>query len=73
MFRNKARLAEQSACLGDNGADEPTPASTFAKLLEFLRRNKQWWLLPILVVLGVILLLICVSLFGGPHAAETGF
>jgi hypothetical protein len=73
MFRNKDRPTEQSALLGDKAADEPIQASTFVKLLSFLRRNKQWWLLPILVVLGVIVLLICISFFGGPHTAETEF
>ena len=38
-------------------ADQPTP-SLLAELLDFLRTNQKWWLLPILFVLGLVGVLI---------------
>lgn len=41
-------------------AKEQSEAGFFSELLGYLRQNKKWWLLPILVVLllfGVLILL----------------
>ena len=41
-------------------ADEPTPG-LLAEFWDFLKYNKKWWLLPILIVLGLMALLIVLS------------
>lgn len=33
-------------------ADEAQP-SLFVELIDFLKHNKKWWLLPILIVVGL--------------------
>ena len=38
-------------------ASEEKPLSLPAEFLLFLKENKKWWLLPIVIVLGVIGLL----------------
>ena len=43
----------------DNAARGPSP-SLLAEFMDFLRHNKKWWLLPILIVLllfGVLIFL----------------
>lgn len=43
-----------------DAADQPTP-SLAAEFLQFLRHNKKWWLLPIVLVLlffGLLIFLV---------------
>jgi uncharacterized protein DUF5989 len=59
---------------GDPSAEKPSfeqlseapPPSLLAEFLDFLRHNKKWWLLPILLVL---LFLGALLLFSGSAAA----
>ena len=45
----------------DQAAAEQPETTFVGELLEFLRANKKWWLLPILVVLLLMGLLIVLS------------
>ncbi|HUT12043.1 MAG TPA: DUF5989 family protein [Thermoguttaceae bacterium] len=47
-------------------AAEEKPLSLAGEFLLFLKENKKWWLLPIVLVLGAISLL---ALFAGTGAA----
>ena len=51
---------------GFEKAAEKKPPSLPRQFLEFLKDNKKWWLLPIVVVLGLIGLL---AVFAGTGAA----
>jgi hypothetical protein len=42
-------------------AAEEKPPSLLAEWLSFLRHNKKWWLLPMLIVLAMFGLLIVLS------------
>ncbi|HET6426486.1 MAG TPA: DUF5989 family protein [Planctomycetaceae bacterium] len=53
-------------------ADQPTPNSfaqqaeeqspgLIAELWDFLKHNKKWWLLPIIIVLGLVGVLVLLS------------
>lgn len=41
-------------------AESPTP-SLLAEFWDFLKTNKKWWLLPILIVFGLIGVLVMLS------------
>uniref|UniRef100_A0A7C2K0V2 Uncharacterized protein n=1 Tax=Schlesneria paludicola TaxID=360056 RepID=A0A7C2K0V2_9PLAN len=41
-------------------AEEPAP-SLLAEFWDFLKHNKKWWLLPILIVIGLMAVLIVLS------------
>ena len=47
-------------------ASEEKPLSLAGEFLIFLKENKKWWLLPIVIVLGLIGLL---AVVGGTGAA----
>jgi hypothetical protein len=42
-------------------AAEETEKGFFAEFLDFLKNNKKWWLLPILLVLALISVLVLLS------------
>ena len=42
----------------ERAASEPAEASLFVELWDFMRDNKKWWLLPILLVLLVMAALV---------------
>ena len=44
----------------DQLADAPQP-SLAAEFIDFLKHNKKWWLLPILLMLGLFGVLIALS------------
>jgi hypothetical protein len=41
-------------------ADAPSPG-LFVEFIDFLKHNKKWWLIPILLVLGVVGILVILS------------
>jgi hypothetical protein len=43
-----------------NAAETPAPG-LLVEFWDFLRTNKKWWLLPILIVLGLIGVLVLLS------------
>ncbi|MFQ5411212.1 MAG: DUF5989 family protein [Phycisphaerae bacterium] len=40
-----------------------------AEFWDFLKHNKKWWLLPILIAIALILILVAIAVFGGGSAA----
>lgn len=66
--------------VGDSGqepdlerlAQGPRPG-VVAEFLDFLRHNKKWWLLPILVVLGLFGLLMAMASTGAAPFIYTLF
>ncbi len=59
-------MSEQGKEKGSGLKDLATDSSLVREMLEFLRHNKKFWLLPILIVLGLLGLLI---FLGGTAAA----
>jgi uncharacterized protein DUF5989 len=57
---------------GDPSAEKPSfeqlseapPPSLLAEFLDFLRHNKKWWLLPILVMVGLFGILMALASTG---------
>jgi hypothetical protein len=56
----------------DPFADVPQP-SLAAELFDFLKYNKKWWLLPILVMLGLFGVLMALSATGAAPFIYTMF
>lgn len=48
-------------------ADDPDqPPSLFMEFLWFLKENKKWWLLPLIIMFLALALLLLVTLKAGP-------
>ena len=56
----------------DQLADAPQP-SLMAELLDFLKYNKKWWLLPILLMLGLFGVLMALAATGAAPFIYTMF
>jgi hypothetical protein len=56
----------------DPFADIPQP-SLMAELFDFLKYNKKWWLLPILVMLGLFGVLMALAATGAAPFIYTMF
>ena len=52
---------------------ETRQPSVFVELLDFLRDNKKWWLLPLLIVLGLFGLLTLLTTTGAAPFIYTLF
>lgn len=52
------------------GGSEP---GLFSELLEFLRENRKWWLVPILLVIGLFSLLMALASTGAAPFIYTLF
>jgi hypothetical protein len=55
-----SRITEQSGNDFENAARQ-APATLLGEFWAFLRQNKKWWLLPILLVLLVLGILVVLS------------
>lgn len=56
----------------DRLAETPHP-SLAAELLDFLKSNKKWWLLPILLMLGLLGTLMALATTGAAPFIDTLF
>ncbi len=56
----------------DRLADSPQPGLA-AELLDFLKNNKKWWLLPILLMLGLLGTLMALATTGAAPFIYTLF
>lgn len=54
-------MSEQNQNDFEKTAEEQAETGFFGELWEFLRENKKWWLIPILIVLLLFGLLILLS------------
>ncbi|MEN6625566.1 MAG: DUF5989 family protein [Candidatus Sumerlaeia bacterium] len=48
---------EQSAAAVEQGADDPEDVSLAVEFVWFLRENKKWWLIPMIVLIVVLSLM----------------
>jgi hypothetical protein len=42
------------------------------QFVQFLIRNKCWWLIPMIIVFGLVVLLVVLSRMGSPEPLRTG-
>jgi hypothetical protein len=71
-------VEDKTAGLTSQGDDfladaEAPQAGLVAEFVDFLKYNKKWWMIPILVVVALMAALVFVSTTGGVHFIYTLF